>query len=279
MRAGRRTGCFAADRASGPQFTGVISGVAANRDWLEMLAWVPLCERCILDGGRSGQYENGATPDIHGRHRLMQLTGTESENATMRSLPMWRRAVSLAVFTVAVLVGVVSAGTVDAPEWGLAELMAARADVSAERARFVEWRSVGMLKEPVRLTGTLVYRAPDYFRKTVKDPERRSMIVQGREVRVEKGSESRTYSLGDDALLGGIVAAIRGVLSGDRQALAAHFDIDFSGGRDAWVIQLTPARPELGNRIRRITVSGRADTLTVIEIHEANGDRTEMRIE
>ncbi|WP_313407843.1 outer membrane lipoprotein carrier protein LolA [Stutzerimonas kunmingensis] len=67
------------------------------------------------------------------------------------------------------------------------------------------------------------------------------------------------------------------VLSGDTQALQRDFQLELSGEATAWRLQLTPRSALLKQIFADIDIQG-GETVTQIELHEAQGDRTLIRL-
>ena len=67
------------------------------------------------------------------------------------------------------------------------------------------------------------------------------------------------------------------VLSGDTQALQRDFDLQLKGNPDAWRLQLTPRGALLKQIFAGIEIQG-GETVTRIELHETQGDRTVLRL-
>ena len=67
------------------------------------------------------------------------------------------------------------------------------------------------------------------------------------------------------------------VLSGDTQALQRDFQLELSGAATAWRLQLTPRGALLRQIFADIEIHG-GETVTRIELHEAQGDRTLIRL-
>lgn len=157
--------------------------------------------------------------------------------------------------------------------WGLAELMAARAEVTGGRARFREVHHDELLDEPVERTGTLVYRAPDYVRKSVTGAEGRTVEVHGDRVRIGDGDgdDQRRLRIDDHPALAGAVAAFRATLAGDLAALREHYTVDFEGGRDDWTLTYRPSTEALAERLERIVIRGHGREISEVETRETDG--------
>lgn len=162
--------------------------------------------------------------------------------------------------------------------FGFEALMAAREQVVTERVAFRETRSADMLAEPQELSGTLVYRAPDYVRKSVAEPQRQFIEVMGERVVVYDGERERRLAVGDHPALTGIVIALRATLSGDGERVRDHYEVAFEGDRDSWEMTYTPLDDALAEHIERMVMSGQGAQIHVVETREAGGERREMRI-
>lgn len=166
-----------------------------------------------------------------------------------------------------------------AGSWGLMDLMRERSEVTGGKASFEETRSLEMLSDPLQLEGTLVYRAPDYVRKTITHPQRQELEVTGDQVTVtEDGREQRQFQTDDHPALSGLVTAIRGTLAGNLDSLERHFEVTFQGRRGDWELLLLPSRERLSEAISRIVIRGDGPALRRVEVREANGDSSVMRI-
>ncbi|MDN3517112.1 hypothetical protein QWY84_05770 [Aquisalimonas lutea] len=163
-------------------------------------------------------------------------------------------------------------------DWGLAELMAARAEVTGGRARFREEHHDELLAEPVERTGTLVYRAPDYVRKTVTGTDGRTLEVHGDRVRVGDGDDQRRLHIHEHPALAGAVAAFRATLAGDLATLREHYAIRFQGGHDDWTLTYRPTTGALAERLERIVIRGRGRAISEVETRETDGSWRLMRI-
>ncbi|AHY44387.1 outer membrane lipoprotein carrier protein LolA [Stutzerimonas decontaminans] len=67
------------------------------------------------------------------------------------------------------------------------------------------------------------------------------------------------------------------VLSGDTKALQRDFQLELSGAATAWRLQLTPRGALLKQIFADIEIQG-GETVTQIELHETQGDRTLIRL-
>lgn len=163
--------------------------------------------------------------------------------------------------------------------WGLPQLMSGFAAVEESRARFQEEKHLAMLTEPLQLSGTLHYVRPDQIEKQVTQPYAESLrIEQGRLEWTTQG-RTRTLSLRSQPQIWALVESLRATLAGDLPALQRHYAVKLDGSRAKWKITLEPRFDSLSQYIHEIRLQGHDNLLRQIEIVEANGGRSLMRIE
>ena len=166
-----------------------------------------------------------------------------------------------------------------AADWGIDPLMKSLAEKPAERAVFVEKKTISYLDRPIESSGLLMYRAPDLLEKRTVRPKPELLRVEGDQLLIERGKKTHRVSLADYPEIGGFVDSIRGTLAGDRAALERSYQLQLEGGADRWTLQLTPTDPRMSAIIRTITIAGRRAEVRSIEIDQADGDRSLMTIE
>ena len=71
---------------------------------------------------------------------------------------------------------------------------------------------------------------------------------------------------------------LRATLAGDLPQLERHYKLDFSGARGGWTLRLAPRDAQVKGYVETITLAGAEARLRRIEIVEASGDRSVMRI-
>lgn len=163
--------------------------------------------------------------------------------------------------------------------WGLPELMAGFAAVEESHARFHEEKHLAMLTEPLRLAGTLRYVRPDRIEKHVSQPHAESLRIDRDRLEWESGGQTRVLSLRSQPQLWALAESLRATLAGDLPALQRHYAVKLDGTRAQWTITLTPRYESLSDFIEQIRLQGRGSQLRQVDIAEANGDRSRMRIE
>lgn len=158
-------------------------------------------------------------------------------------------------------------------------LMHERAEILGDRAAFQETRILQMMRKPLEVSGELVYRAPDYLRKTVVQPEFEELEVVGQRLYLGDRDSRRRLHVDQHPVLAGMVAAIRGTLSGDLVSLEDHFEHDFNGTQGAWRLDLTPRSIEVAEFIKAVTIEGEGSRLLRVETRYANGDISLMQMQ
>ena len=157
--------------------------------------------------------------------------------------------------------------------------MARLAQAPERRATFEEEKRLAVLDQPLRGTGTLLYRRPRYLEKRTTYPAPESLVVDGDRLVLTTGNEPpRVVDLGGQPEIRALVDTVRGVLSGDLPALQRLYGIQAEGGPSAWRLTLTPTDPRAARFLRVVRVQGAADEVRSIEVVEAGGDTQLLRI-
>ncbi len=160
------------------------------------------------------------------------------------------------------------------------------AELGARRerhARFVERKFSGLLKAPIESSGTMIFRAPDILERRTIEPQRESVRIQGSVVTYEgapvRGQiQKRTFTLADAPLLAALVESLRATLAGNLVELRRHYDVNKTGAGQAWGLTLIPRERALRDAVERIQLRGTGSEVNEVEIVEASGDLTLLRI-
>jgi outer membrane lipoprotein-sorting protein len=163
--------------------------------------------------------------------------------------------------------------------WDLQQLMDSLAKNKSGRATFVETKHIAMLDRPIESSGELVYTAPDRLEKRTLKPKPESMVVQGTELAIERGGRSFRVQLDAQPQLAAFIDSIRGTLAGDRKALERNYRLSLGGAPQEWVLQLVPLDDKMRALIKQIRIYGAQDQVKSVEISQADGDSSVMRIE
>ena len=160
----------------------------------------------------------------------------------------------------------------------LRALMSLLAKTKEGRATFVEERHVNGFDSPMRTSGELYFKAPDVFERRALKPAAESMVVNGNQMTLARGSTKRTMALDAAPEAQAIVGAIRGTLTGDAATLERYFKIGLSGAVEEWLLDLQPLDAQLQANVRNVQLRGKQGVVGSIEIWFASGDRSVMSI-
>ena len=160
----------------------------------------------------------------------------------------------------------------------LAQLTQLLAKVKAGDATFTETRYVTMLERTLDASGRLSFEAPDSFVRETLKPTQERMAVVGNQVTLSRGSRSRTVPLDSVPEAAVIVEAIRGTLTGNREALERHFNASVTGDAARWTLELLPRAPRLRELVSSVRVSGQQALVREVTVAMADGDRSVMTI-
>src|ERR1700680_1424474 len=122
----------------------------------------------------------------------------------------------------------------------LAQLMTTLATVRTGEATFVERREVAMLDRRLESSGRLSFELPDTFVRETLKPSRQRMAVAGNTLTLNEGGRTRTMELDAAPEAAVVVEAIRGTLTGNRDALERHFTASVTGTAERWALELVP---------------------------------------
>jgi outer membrane lipoprotein-sorting protein len=160
----------------------------------------------------------------------------------------------------------------------LGQLTQLLATVKSGSATFTEKRSVTMLERTLESSGRLSFEAPDTFMRETLKPRQERMAVVGNQVTLSRGSRSRTVPLDSVPEAAVIVEAIRGTLTGNREALERHFSASVTGDAARWTLELLPRAPRLRELVSSVRVSGQQALVREVVVAMADGDRSVMSI-
>jgi outer membrane lipoprotein-sorting protein len=166
-----------------------------------------------------------------------------------------------------------------ATAFDLAQLMRTLATTRAGEATFVERREVAMLDRTLESSGRLSFKAPDTFVRETLEPRRERMAVTGNTLTLTQDGRTRTMELDAAPEAGVVVEAIRGTLTGNREALERHFTASATGTIAHWSLDLVARDARVRGKIAAIRVSGEQAWVREVVVLLADGDRSVMTIE
>jgi len=163
--------------------------------------------------------------------------------------------------------------------FGLDALLPALAQNSGGRARFNEKKFIALLDQPVESSGELVYARPGHLEKNTFKPQPERLTLDNGTLTIEAKGQKKSVPLSDYPELAVFVESLRGTLAGDRAALERVWRLYLGGSSAHWTLLLLPSAPAMSSVISRIKITGEAAQLRSVEIQQADGDRSLMRIE
>lgn len=166
-----------------------------------------------------------------------------------------------------------------AADWDIDQLMHGLAQIRSDHARFVEKKIIAMLDKPVESSGELFYTAPDHLEKRTIKPQPESMTVDAGTLVIERGRQKHRLQLQDYPELAAFIDSIRGTLAGDRNTLERNYRLSLEGTAEQWTLQLLPVDEKMQAVVRCIRIAGVGYTLRSVEIIQADGDSSLMRID
>lgn len=163
--------------------------------------------------------------------------------------------------------------------WSLAYLMAEMAKRPGGTVRFVEERHFKLLTEPLIVKGTLSFEG-NRLEKHNLEPEEERVVIDGQRVTVMSASRERPGNvyLSDFPALDVFVSGLRATLRGDLGRLRNRFWIKYDHEGDAWRMTLTPLDGEASGVVREVKMSGKAVRMDTVDVIEASGDRSSIRL-
>lgn len=161
--------------------------------------------------------------------------------------------------------------------WDIEQLMTLLAGQREGHATFVETTYLKMLERPLESSGELMFAAPDRLEKRTLLPKREVLSLSGDQLSMERKGRTRVVRLSDYPQIGLFVDSIRGTLMGDRAALERTYALVLSGDEQRWRLELTP-KADAAKIVSRIDIGGSGARVDSVEIAQADGDRSVMRI-
>lgn len=161
--------------------------------------------------------------------------------------------------------------------WDLDQLMAQLAGRREGHATFVETTYIKMLDKPLESSGELMFAAPDRLEKRTLKPKPEVLALAGDQLSMERKGRTRTARVSDYPEIAVFVESIRGTLMGDRTALEHAYTLALTGDEQSWHLELVP-RGAGAKVVQRIVIGGSGAQVDSVEIAQADGDRSVMRI-
>ncbi len=165
-----------------------------------------------------------------------------------------------------------------AAAWTLDTLMQTLASHPANRASFVETKTLAMLDAPIESSGELRFAAPDFLEMRTLKPKPQTLILQANQVTFEMDGRSHQFDLRDHPDVAVLINSIRATLNGDRKTLQRDYTTTLKGNAAKWELTLTPVDAKARARVRQIEIGGRQGRVQTIAVQQADGDSSLMTI-
>jgi hypothetical protein len=167
---------------------------------------------------------------------------------------------------------------VNATETDLDRVLALLAEHTQGHVSFVEQDYLGVLDRPVQTSGELLYERPDRLEKRTLVPRLESLILEKGTLTIQSRRHTRQLALQDYPQIAPFIESIRATLAGDRAALEQTFQLHFEGSVERWTLELIARDKKLQRIVRAIRIEGARDELHAVNILQADGDRSIMRL-
>jgi hypothetical protein len=143
------------------------------------------------------------------------------------------------------------------------------------RADFAEEKKLKVLKRPLQSSGTIVFSAKHGLYRALKEPFVQELLVtpKGIAERDEAGKVQK-IEVEKQPLAKGFIDAFLLVFTGDDKALAADFELSFTGDEDAWTMGFVPRKKPLDKFIAHMVITGKRGAFDTLLVGEVNGDKT-----
>ncbi len=157
--------------------------------------------------------------------------------------------------------------------------MAALAKNSGGVTTFTEKKFIAMLDTPLESSGELHYTAPSYLEKRTLKPTPESFVLDDGVITIQRGKKRHTLKLKRHPRIAIFIESIRGTLAGDISALERSYQLALAGNAEHWQLTLSPTDKRMADILNHIVILGKQETINTIEIHQADGDYSIMKIE
>jgi hypothetical protein len=188
------------------------------------------------------------------------------------------RLAGVALIAFAALLASATQSVAQAGNFDLVRLMQLLSLAPEAEVPYTERKYSSLLAEPIVSSGTLSYRRPDTVEKNMATPRSERFRIVGEDLIVVRNGAQQRFPLSSQPLLSAFAASLRGVLAGDAALLRSHYRLALEGEEQDWRLEMIPLEEDIGRYVERITVSGRAGRIEQIEVREASGDRSVLRV-
>ena len=152
-------------------------------------------------------------------------------------------------------------------------LLSSFSSIPGLSASFREEKRIALMALPIRSEGRIYY-TPGRLLRTTSSPSESRALINAQELTIRSGDTREVIALRDNPVVAGFVGSIRHVLSGDRRALEAAYDLSFETSGESWVLTMRPRNADLRRFLREMVLEGEGVRLMRMRMREVSGDET-----
>ncbi len=165
--------------------------------------------------------------------------------------------------------------------WDLPALMKELGGIRLIDAAFTEQKQAEFLSGgEFAVSGEMHFKAPHTLRRIVTKPYRESIIIDESTViikRLDDKNETdrvRFIEIDSHPSIRLFIDSMRATMAGDLATVLEIYEVELSGGRQEWGLRLVPRRKELKKFIRAVHVTGSANRINTLLVHEDDDTRS-----
>ena len=158
-------------------------------------------------------------------------------------------------------------------EQKIIEKMASAAEkIKTVECNFTQTKQSKMLSKPQMSEGKMFCQQPDKLRWEYTSPRASTLVLEGTEARLLKGNEQEARN----KFIGEMARMIMNCVAGKNLTDNKTFQVSAKEMPTEYVATLVPQRKDMKRRYTKLVLHYdlKQETVTEIELHEKNGDRT-----
>ncbi|MDD9852271.1 MAG: outer membrane lipoprotein carrier protein LolA [Gammaproteobacteria bacterium] len=165
--------------------------------------------------------------------------------------------------------------------WDLPALMKELGGIRLIDAAFTEQKQAEFLSGgEFAVSGEMHFKAPHTLRRIVTKPYRESIIIDESTViikRMDSKNETdkvRFIEIDSHPSIRLFIDSMRATMAGDLATVLEIYEVELSGDRGEWSLRLVPQRKALKKFINAVDVTGSANRISTLLVHEDDGTRS-----
>ena len=171
--------------------------------------------------------------------------------------------------------------------WSLTQLLEGLGAVEEAELDFTEVKNSPLLTIAFETQGDIVYRAPDYMKKTTREPHLESIAIDGDTLIIEKSTlggkkesrlETQRFAISEDTLMSSAVGSIISVLSGDHDQLTNGYETIMSGPKSEWILILKPKLDVVREKVKHVELTGHGLEIGKIETTYPDDEKSSLKL-